>query len=202
MSDLFAPGDMKSLPPSVDLAGSRPLFTGIPGAHLRDSLPIADFSQKRLLFNQFNRPGQIHVYSAECRAGERLRTQMYVPVLPRGGAVVPAFALVAQSLPYSADVHNLPVDLPHGFSAIVAPPPSELLQPVQDVLTARALLPRPAHRHTYIGGWSLLSGGVESAQPHGQICAANGPPLASALELLGTIAAFLVADSRLVRPRP
>jgi hypothetical protein len=143
VSDLLRPGDVQALPPAVDLAGSRPMFLGIPGGYLTDSLPIVDFQHKRLIFNEFTRPGQVHVYSAECRAGERIRTQMYVPVLPRGGSVVPAFAIIGQSLPYSADVHNLPFDLPHGYSAIVAPPPSELLQPVQDLLTSVQYYPGP-----------------------------------------------------------
>jgi hypothetical protein len=39
-----------------------------------------------------------------------MRVQMLVPVLPLSGAVVPAFAVVAQSLPYSADTRKLPFD--------------------------------------------------------------------------------------------
>lgn len=157
MTDLLRPGDVHAAPPAVDLAGSIPLFTGIPGGHLTASLPIPDFTQKRLLFNEFTRPGQVHVYSAECRAGDRIRTQMYVPVLPRGGSVVPAVALVGQSLPYSADVHHLPVDMPHGYSAIVAPPPSELLQPVQDVLTHVRYYPGPLiDTRTLVGGRCYL----------------------------------------------
>lgn len=119
----------------TDLAGSLPVFTDQPGEKLADSLPIADLRHKRLVFNRLRAPGQVHVYSAECVAGERLRVQMYVPVLPLGGAVVPAFALVAQSLPYSADLRKLPLELPAGYSAVVAPPPSDLLQPVADALT-------------------------------------------------------------------
>ena len=60
---------------------------------------------------------------------------MLVPVLPMGGAVVPAFAVIAQSLPYSADVQKLPLALPAGYSAVVAPPPSELVTAVRDLLT-------------------------------------------------------------------
>ncbi len=141
----------------VDLAGSRPLFPGTPGSQLIDSLPLPDFTAKRLLFNQFTQPGQVHVYSADCRAGDRIRVQMYVPVLPRGGTVVPAFAVVAQSLPYSADVHQLPVDIPAGFSAIVAPPPGELLQPVEDVLTGVRYYPGPLiDTRTLVGGRCYL----------------------------------------------
>ena len=157
MSDLLKPGDVQASPPSVDLAGSRPHFSGTPGAQLTNSLPVADFNQKRLIFNEFNRPGQVHVYSAECRAGDRIRVQMYVPVLPRGGAVTPAFAVVGQSLPYSADVHQLPVELPSGYSAIVAPPPSRLLQPVQDVLTRVRYYPGPMiDTRTLVGGRCYL----------------------------------------------
>lgn len=119
----------------MELAGSLPLFPGIPGSRLDASLPLADFQQKRLLFNRFDTPGQIHVYSAVCMAGERLRVQMLTPVLPGGGAVSPSFAVVAQSLPYSADVERLPLSVPAGFSAIVALAPSKLTAPFQDLLT-------------------------------------------------------------------
>ena len=121
--------------PGTDLAGSMPIFPGLPGEKLADSLALPDMRAKRLLFNRLRSPGQVHVYGAECVAGERLRVQMYVPVLPSGGAVVPAFAVVGQSLPYSADARKLPVELPSGYSAVVAPPPTHLEQPVVDALT-------------------------------------------------------------------
>lgn len=137
----------------IDLAGSLPLFPGLPGEKLATSLPLPDFRSKRLVFNRLGAPGQVHVYSADCVAGERLRVQMYVPVLPLGGAVVPAFALVAQSLPYSADVRKLPVELPQGYSAVVAPPPTDLVQPVKDVLTRVRYYPGPAiDTRTLVGG--------------------------------------------------
>jgi hypothetical protein len=137
----------------TDLAGCTPTFPGLPGEKLAESLPIADMRAKRLLFNRLRAPGQVHVYSAECVAGERLRVQMYVPVLPTGGAVVPAFALVAQSLPYSADVRRLPLELPAGFSAVVAPPPSDLVHPVEDVLTRVRYYPGPViDTRTLVGG--------------------------------------------------
>lgn len=143
--------------PGIDLAGSQPVFPGTPGNHLAESLSLPDFYQKRLIFNQFTQPGQVHVYSIKCRAGERLRVRMFVPVLPRGGSVVPAFAIVAQSLPYSADVQNLPLELPAGYSAIVAPPPSELLQPVEDVLTRVRYYPGPLiDTRTLVGGRCYL----------------------------------------------
>ena len=137
----------------VDLAGSTPVFPGIPGGRLNTGLPMADFANKRLLFNRLEQPGQVHVYSAVCRAGDRLRVQMVVPVLPRGGSVIPAFAVVAQSLPYSADVQKLPVDVPAGYSAIVAPPPTELIAPVQDLLTRVRYYPGPVvDTRTLVGG--------------------------------------------------
>lgn len=148
-------------PNAVDMAGSRPLFLGTPGADLTDSLPIPGFERKRLICNEFTRPGQVHVYSVNCRAGERIRSQLVVPVLPRGGGVVPAFAIIGQSLPYSADVNNLPVDLPAGYSAIVAPAPSELFQPAQDLLTRVRYYPGPlidtrtlVSGRCYIAVWS------------------------------------------------
>ncbi len=137
----------------TDLAGSVPTFPGLPGERLAESLPIVDLRAKRLLFNRLRAPGQVHIYSAECVAGERLRVQMYVPVLPLGGAVVPAFAIVAQSLPYSADVRRLPIDLPAGFSAVVAPPPSDLVHPVEDILTRVRYYPGPViDTRTLVGG--------------------------------------------------
>ena len=119
--------------PGGEMAGGLPLFPATPGDDLASSLPIPDFRRKRLLFGRIHLPGQIHVYSANCRAGDRLRAQLLVPVLPGGGAAMPAFALVAQSLPYSADVARLPIDLPAGFSAVVAPPPEELVAPSRDL---------------------------------------------------------------------
>lgn len=126
-----------------DWAGSLPLFPRRVGAELAESYEIDDFRLKRLLFGRLEKPGVVHVYSANCRAGERLRAQILTPVLPLGGGLAPAFAVVAQSLPYSADVHKLPFGLPAGFSAVVAPPPSELVAAVQDRLTGAKYYPGP-----------------------------------------------------------
>ena len=123
------------------MAGSLPLFPQRPGHDLVTSEPIPDFRQKRLILGQLTRPGDVHVYRADCRAGQRLRLQMVVPVLPMGRAVVPAVAVIAQSLPYSADVHKLPLELPAGYSAVVAPPPAKLIMPVQDQLTRARYYP-------------------------------------------------------------
>ena len=145
----------RSLPArtGTDLAGSDPLFPGLPGATLQTSLRLSDLQQKRLIFNRLGQPGQVHVYSAECRAGDRIRVQMLVPVLPLGGSVVPAFAVVAQSLPYKADVQKLPFGLPAGFSAVVAPPPTELVSPVKDALTRADYYPGPiVDTRTLVGG--------------------------------------------------
>ncbi|MBK8046818.1 MAG: hypothetical protein IPK16_06650 [Anaerolineales bacterium] len=137
----------------ADLAGSVPDFPGTPGSSLPTSLALGGFQPKRLLFNRLAQPGQVHVYRAECRAGERLHVQMLVPVLPIGGAVVPAFAIVAQSLPYSADVQKLPFTLPAGFSAVVTAPPTELVAPVEDLLTGVRYYPGPViDTKTLVGG--------------------------------------------------
>lgn len=151
----------ESTVPGQELTGSIPTFPGRPGGGLASGLPLAGFDQKRLLFNRLGQPGEVHVYRTDCRAGERLRAQMFVPALPLGGSVVPAFALVAQSLPYSADIHKLPIDLPVGYSAVVAPPPGELLLPVQDRLTRARYYPGPTidtrtlvSGHCYIVVWS------------------------------------------------
>jgi hypothetical protein len=126
-----------------ELAGSLPLFPGEPGNSLARSSDLHDFSERRLIFNRFNQPGSLHVYSANCKAGERLRVQLLVPALPGGDAAAPAFAVIAQSLPYSADVQRLPVSLPAGYSAVVAPAPAELVAPLQDLLTRATFYPGP-----------------------------------------------------------
>jgi hypothetical protein len=137
----------------IDLAGSLPYFPHYAGDSLATSLPLPGFRQKRLLFGRLTMPGQVHVYSADCRAGERLRVQVLAPVLPNGGGLAPAFAVVAQSLPYSADVRRLPLELPAGFSAVVAPPPGELMTPVQDLLTGARYYPGPlVDTRTLVGG--------------------------------------------------
>ena len=107
-------------------AGSLPEFPLAVGDDLTHSYEFAGFRSKRLIFGRFERPGDVHVYSANCHAGGRLRVQSLVPVLPLGGGLAPAFAVVAQSLPYSADVQKLPLPLPAGYSAVVAHPPGEL----------------------------------------------------------------------------
>lgn len=137
----------------TDLAGSLPIFPPIPGDSFATSLALSNLHRKQLIFNRLAQQGQIHVYSADCRAGERLRVQMFVPVLPLGGSVVPAFAVVAQSLPYSADTQKLPLELPAGYSAVVAPPPGELLTPVSDMLTRVRYYPGPLiDTRTLVGG--------------------------------------------------
>ena len=142
----------------VELAGSRPSFPGLPGDRLANGLPLESFGEKRLIFNQIDKPGQIHIYKADCVAGERLRAQMFVPVLPRGGTAVPAIAVIGQSLPYSADTPKLPVELPQGYSAIVAHPPSQLLQPVEDLLTRARYYPGPViDTRTLVGGKCYLA---------------------------------------------
>jgi hypothetical protein len=118
---------------------------------------MGDFRQKRLLFNRLAQPGQVHIYSADCMAGERLYARLYTPVLAFGGAVTPAFAIIAQSLPYSADVKRLPFMLPAGFSAVVAAPPSDLLQPMEDMLTRARYYVGPAiDTRTLVGGRCYL----------------------------------------------
>jgi hypothetical protein len=124
-------------------AGSVPEFPDEVGPDLTHSHEVSDFRLKRLIFGRFDRPGEVHVYSANCHAGGRLRAQSLIPVLPMGGGLAPAFAVVAQSLPYSADVHKLPLKLPGGYSAVVAKPPVELIVPIQDRLTKAEYYPGP-----------------------------------------------------------
>jgi hypothetical protein len=141
----------------ADFAGSTPAFPGLPGATLQTGLRLPNFQSKRLIFNRIGQPGQVHVYAAECGAGERLRVQMLVPMLPAGGAAVPAFAVVAQSLPYSADMQKLPFTTPAGFSAVVATPPAQLTAPAKDVLTrVRYYLGPAIDTRTLIGGRAYI----------------------------------------------
>jgi hypothetical protein len=124
-------------------AGSVPEFPQSVGRDLTHSYGMDDFRLKRLVFGRFDRPGDVHVYSANCHAGSRLRSQSLIPVLDMGGGLAPAFAVAAQSLPYSADVHELPLKLPGGFSAVVAQPPGQLGSPVEDRLTGARYYPGP-----------------------------------------------------------
>jgi len=147
------PSNKQPMMAGVDLAGSLPIFPSMPGATLTTSKGLSSLRRKQLLFNRLSQPGQVHVYSAECNAGDRLRVQNYVPVLPLGGAAMPACAVIAQSLPYSADVQKLPVELPAGYSAVVAPPPAKLGTPVRDVLTSVQYYAGPViDTRTLVGG--------------------------------------------------
>lgn len=157
MNSTIPQADRTAANTGTDLAGSQPVFPGLPGEKLATALPMVDFRSKHLVFNRLRAPGQVHVYRADCIAGERLRVQMYVPVLPLGGAVVPAFALVAQSLPYSADARKLPIELPAGYSAVVAAPPVDLTRPVEDLLTHVRYYPGPViDTRTLVGGYCYI----------------------------------------------
>lgn len=150
--------DIQSTGAAADLAGSLPLFPPQPspaakGGELNSALRLPDFTQKYLLFNRLLAPGQVHVYRADCRAGARLRAQMFAPILPLGSSISPRFAIVAQSLPYSADVQLLPFELPAGFSAVVAPEHGTQLAPVTDLLTRVHYSPGPVvDTRTLVGG--------------------------------------------------
>ncbi|MCB0045053.1 MAG: hypothetical protein KDD92_06475 [Caldilineaceae bacterium] len=134
---------LPSLEANTIPAGSLPCFPDMPGGHFADSLHLDNFRSLKLIFNRLDQPGQVHVYSSECHAGERLRAQIFVPALPQGKMVAPAFAVVAQSLPYSADAGRLPIELPAGFSVVVAPPPAELTAPERDRFTGARYYPGP-----------------------------------------------------------
>ena len=144
----------------------------------------------------------MHVYRAECRAGERLRVQMLVPVLPLGGSVVPAFAVVAQSLPYSADLQKLPFPLPAGFSAVVAPPPTDLVAPIADALTRVRYYPGPViDTKTLVGGRAYIV--VWSPHNHmGKYALQVGHRWPFRWTYWTQIPHLLVADPRLVWAEP
>jgi hypothetical protein len=138
---------------STDLAGSTPRFLQDVGSTLPTSALLGDFRQRQLIFNYLDRPGRVHIYRADCRAGERLRVQLLTPVLPRGGAVTPALAVIAQSLPYRGEEVQLPFTLPAGYSAVVVSPPRALLAPVRDLLTRASYYPGPViDTRTLVGG--------------------------------------------------
>jgi hypothetical protein len=114
---------------------------------------LPSFRRKQLVFSRLDHPGVVHVYRADCRAGERLRVQVMTPVLPSGGAVTPAVAVVAQSLPATLQELQLPLALPKGYSAVAIPPPNRLLTPVRDLLTRACFFPGPVlETRTLVGG--------------------------------------------------
>ncbi len=138
---------------SADLAGSTPFFARRVGDTLVTSADVGDFRRRRLIFSQLDLPGRVHVYRADCRAGERLRVQMLTPVLPGGGSVMPAMAVIAQSLPYDVDELKLPFALPAGYSAVVTSPPKTLFAPVRDLLTRVSYYPGAViDTRTLVGG--------------------------------------------------
>lgn len=137
----------------LDLAGSLPRFLQRPGHTWTTSLALPNLVRKQLIFSRFGGPGDVHVYSAYCRAGDRLRIQSLLPNLPTGSAPPVAFAVVAQSLPYSADAQQIPIQLPAGFSAVVAPSLEKLTPPVRDPLTRAEVYPGPViDIRTLVGG--------------------------------------------------
>jgi hypothetical protein len=137
----------------AELAGSLPLFPSEVGANFIGSADLPSFQRKQLVFGRLSYPGCVHVYRAECRAGERLRVQVMTPVLGSGGAVTPAVAVVAQSLPYANQELPPPLPLPKGYSAVTVSPPSKLLTPVRDLLTRACYFPGPViDTRTLVGG--------------------------------------------------
>lgn len=138
---------------NAELAGSLPVFLARVGGSFATSTKLPNFRRKQLVFSRFARPGTVHVYRADCRAGERLRVQVLTPVLPGGGAVTPAVAVVAQSLPYANRELHLPLALPKGYSAVAMDPPNRLLTPMRDLLTRACYFPGPVlETHTLVGG--------------------------------------------------
>ena len=138
---------------STDLAGSTPLFMQNVGGTLLAGTELGDFTHRQLIFGRLERPGRVHVYRADCRAGDRLRVQLLTPVLPGGGAVAPAVAVIAQSLPYDSEDVKLPFALPAGYSVVAVSPPRSLLAPVCDLLTRVSYYPgRVIDTRTLIGG--------------------------------------------------
>ena len=151
---LSASPNPERLPPvQMELAGSLPLFAGPVGGSIAASEPLASFRRKQLLFNRIVQAGQVHVYRADCAAGERLRVQVMVPVLKHGGALAPAVAVVAPGLPYQGEIPNLPIKLPAGCASLIAMPPTVLMAPMKDMLTRATYYPGPViDSRTLVGG--------------------------------------------------
>lgn len=138
---------------SAELAGCVPVFPTAVGDSLAQSTELSTLRRRQIIYGRIEQPGKIHVYSSECMAGERLRIQLLAPRLPLGRSLAPSFAVVAQSLPYSADTQKLPVDLPAGYSAVVAPAPGELAAPTRDPLTRTEYYTGPIiDTRTLVGG--------------------------------------------------
>jgi hypothetical protein len=189
-------------PASIWLAACR-IFRGCPAARSQRACRCKIFNPNGCSSIGSASPARCTSMRADCRAGERLRVQMLVPMLPLGGSVVPAFAVVAQSLPYSADTQKLPFALPAGFSAVVAPPPSELVTPGGRCADARALLSRAAHRHQDAGraGAPTSSCGVRTTTWASMRCR-SGTAGRFRWTYWAQIPDLLVADPRLVWTEP
>jgi hypothetical protein len=141
----------------LDMVGSLPVVAHHAGGTIATSMELPAFRQKLLILGRLEAPGSVQVYTAECHAGERLRVQMLAPLLRMERGIAPSFALIAQSLPYSADVHKLPFALPAGFSAVVAPAyagaPQEMAPAMRDPLTQARYYPGPViDTRTLVGG--------------------------------------------------
>ena len=133
----------------VDLAGSVPVFGSRPSSRLIDGDSFTDFSRKRLIFGAFTQLGQTHVYRVDCKAGDRLRAQLFVPVLPRGGSVLPTFAVVGAQPALQRGHAKGAVGTAPGLQRDCRAAANRTAATGQGCPDPSALLPRPPHRHPH-----------------------------------------------------
>ena len=186
----------------ADLAGSLPIFPAIPGSTLATSSGLPTLRRKQLLFNRLTQPGQVHVYSADCNAGERLRVQSYVPLLPLGGGHVAGLRCHCAK----PALQRRCAEVTGGTAGRLQRGGGTASQPLGHTgprsVDAHAVLSRPRHRHTYAGQWPLLYCYLESQQPNGKIRDPAWQQLVVESPILAAVAAFLVANPRLVWSQP
>lgn len=103
-----------------------PRFPRQTGALPATATDIGDLTPKQTIYNTLDRPGAVHVYRADCPAGQRVRVQALAPVLQNGRALTPAVAVMAQGLRTGAVDVDLPVTLPAGYTAVALAPPAKL----------------------------------------------------------------------------
>lgn len=139
--------------PTAELAQSRPRFLRDAGRTPATATPLADVTTKQTIFGMLDQPGSVHVFRADCPAGQRLRAQVFAPSLQGGRALVPALALVAQGVRTGVDGPEIPVPLPAGYGAVSVAPAAKLADPLVDRLTGAQFFAGPlVDEVTLVGG--------------------------------------------------
>ena len=139
--------------PSTELAQSRPCFlTGV-GRTFATASPLQDVTTQQTIFGMMDSPGSVHVLRADCPAGQRLRVQLFSPVLQRGRAPAMALAVVAQGLRTVFDGPKPPIHLPAGYGAVSVGPVTKQAIPLVDRIAGARFFAGPAvDEVTLVGG--------------------------------------------------